>query len=86
MFLDAFVAVKLIFNTFYEIYQGNYAFTQNYESLAAHKKSSAAHRLRNIDVLNTSFNGVRQQGFKKTAAYTHSKKENPSWTNDAISI
>ena len=40
MFLDAFVADKLIFNTFYEIYLGNYAFKQNDESLAAHRLSN----------------------------------------------
>ena len=38
LFLSAFVADKLIFNTFYENYLGNYAFKQNDECLAAHQK------------------------------------------------
>jgi hypothetical protein len=32
------VANKLTFNSFYEIYLGNYAFKQNDESLVAHQK------------------------------------------------
>ena len=38
MFIDAFVADKLTFNTFYEIYLDNYAFKQNAESFVAHQK------------------------------------------------
>ena len=38
LFGYAFVADKLTFNTFYEIYLGNYALKQNDEILAAHPK------------------------------------------------